>query len=99
MKARLDSPAIYWIMLPAGKPTEDTIDALVGELLAYARLEPRAPAVERVAFDARAALARAVDEVPPRQGVVVALAGGAPLTVVTTRGCPTVNAFPGAPLV
>ena len=25
---RLDQPAIIWVMLPAGKPTEDTIDAL-----------------------------------------------------------------------
>ena len=31
MKARLDSPAVYWIMLPAGAPTEETIDALVGD--------------------------------------------------------------------
>ena len=28
MKAKLDSPAIYWIMLPAGAPTEDTIQEL-----------------------------------------------------------------------
>ena len=28
LHARLDAPAIMWVMLPAGKPTEDTIDAL-----------------------------------------------------------------------
>jgi len=30
MKAKLDSPAIYWVMLPAGDPTEQTIDTLTG---------------------------------------------------------------------
>src|SRR3569623_1135479 len=30
MKGKLDSPAIYWVMLPAGDPTEQTIDALCG---------------------------------------------------------------------
>ena len=28
MAAKLDSPAIFWVMLPAGKPTDDTIEAL-----------------------------------------------------------------------
>ena len=28
MRAKLDNPAIFWVMLPAGKPTEDTIAAL-----------------------------------------------------------------------
>ncbi len=28
MQAKLDSPAIYWVMLPAGEPTDDTIAAL-----------------------------------------------------------------------
>jgi 6-phosphogluconate dehydrogenase len=28
MRARLDDPAIFWVMLPAGKPTDDTIEAL-----------------------------------------------------------------------
>lgn len=28
MRSKLDSPAIFWVMLPAGKPTEDTIAAL-----------------------------------------------------------------------
>jgi 6-phosphogluconate dehydrogenase len=28
MHAKLDDPAILWVMLPAGKPTEDTIEAL-----------------------------------------------------------------------
>ena len=28
MKGKLDTPAIYWIMLPAGAPTEDTIEEL-----------------------------------------------------------------------
>ena len=28
MRAKLDHPAIYWVMLPAGQPTEDTITAL-----------------------------------------------------------------------
>jgi 6-phosphogluconate dehydrogenase len=28
MKDKLDKPAIYWVMLPAGPPTEDTIEAL-----------------------------------------------------------------------
>jgi 6-phosphogluconate dehydrogenase len=30
MKGKLDSPAIYWVMLPAGAPTEQTIDTLCG---------------------------------------------------------------------
>jgi len=30
MKGKLDSPAIYWVMLPAGDPTEQTIDTLCG---------------------------------------------------------------------
>ena len=30
MKGKLDSPAIYWVLLPAGDPTEQTIDALCG---------------------------------------------------------------------
>jgi len=30
MKGKLDSPAIYWVMLPAGDPTEQTIDTLTG---------------------------------------------------------------------
>jgi len=30
MKAKLDSPAVYWVMLPAGDPTEQTIDTLCG---------------------------------------------------------------------
>ena len=29
LPVKLDSPAIYWVMLPAGDPTEDTIKALV----------------------------------------------------------------------
>jgi 6-phosphogluconate dehydrogenase len=28
MRAKLDSPAIWWVMLPAGGPTEDTIGAI-----------------------------------------------------------------------
>jgi 6-phosphogluconate dehydrogenase len=28
MRGKLDSPAIFWVMLPAGKPTEDAISAL-----------------------------------------------------------------------
>jgi 6-phosphogluconate dehydrogenase len=28
MHAKLDDPAIFWVMLPAGKPTDDTIEAL-----------------------------------------------------------------------
>ena len=28
MKAKLDSPAVFWVMLPAGDPTEQTIEAL-----------------------------------------------------------------------
>ena len=28
MKAKLDTPAIFWVMLPAGDPTETTINAL-----------------------------------------------------------------------
>ena len=28
MRGKLDHPAIYWVMLPAGRPTEDTIEAL-----------------------------------------------------------------------
>src|SRR3546814_14567823 len=28
MRSKLDNPAIVWVMLPAGRPTEDTIDAL-----------------------------------------------------------------------
>ncbi|MES2044154.1 MAG: decarboxylating 6-phosphogluconate dehydrogenase [Pseudomonadota bacterium] len=30
MKAKLDSPAIYWVMLPAGDPTEQTIETISG---------------------------------------------------------------------
>ena len=30
LRAKLDSPAIFWVMLPAGDPTEQTIDALAG---------------------------------------------------------------------
>ena len=30
MKGKLDSPAVYWVMLPAGDPTEQTIDTLCG---------------------------------------------------------------------
>ena len=30
MKAKLDSPAIYWVMLPAGGPTEQTIETISG---------------------------------------------------------------------
>jgi 6-phosphogluconate dehydrogenase len=30
MKTKLDSPAIYWVMLPAGAPTEDTIETIRG---------------------------------------------------------------------
>jgi len=30
MKAKLDSPAIYWVMLPAGGPTEQTIETIAG---------------------------------------------------------------------
>ncbi|WP_034158396.1 phosphogluconate dehydrogenase (NAD(+)-dependent, decarboxylating) [Sphingomonas sp. ERG5] len=30
MKARLDSPAIFWVMLPAGEPTEQTIATIAG---------------------------------------------------------------------
>ncbi len=30
MRTKLDNPAIFWVMLPAGKPTEDTIAALTG---------------------------------------------------------------------
>lgn len=29
MRSKLDRPAVFWVMLPAGKPTEDTIAALV----------------------------------------------------------------------
>ncbi|WP_374942400.1 phosphogluconate dehydrogenase (NAD(+)-dependent, decarboxylating) [Sphingomonas sp.] len=28
MQAKLDDPAIFWVMLPAGKPTDDTIETL-----------------------------------------------------------------------
>src|SRR3546814_12654690 len=28
MLSKLDNPAIFWVMLPAGRPTEDTIAAL-----------------------------------------------------------------------
>ena len=28
VRAKLDSPAIWWVMLPAGGPTEDTISAI-----------------------------------------------------------------------
>src|SRR3546814_13041289 len=28
MRSKLDNPAIFWVMLPAGRPTEDTIAAL-----------------------------------------------------------------------
>ncbi|MDF2495944.1 phosphogluconate dehydrogenase (NAD(+)-dependent, decarboxylating) [Sphingomonas sp.] len=31
MRAKLDKPAIFWVMLPAGAPTEDTIQALCGD--------------------------------------------------------------------
>jgi 6-phosphogluconate dehydrogenase len=31
MKSKLDTPAIYWVMLPAGAPTEETIEALCGD--------------------------------------------------------------------
>ena len=31
LAAQLDSPAIYWVMLPAGAPTSDTIDAIAGQ--------------------------------------------------------------------
>lgn len=31
MGPKLDDPAIYWVMLPAGNPTEQTIDALAGQ--------------------------------------------------------------------
>ncbi|MGE6155666.1 NAD(P)-binding domain-containing protein, partial [Klebsiella pneumoniae] len=27
-RAKLDTPAIWWVMLPAGGPTEDTIQAI-----------------------------------------------------------------------
>ena len=30
MKSKLDTPAIFWVMLPAGAPTEETIEALCG---------------------------------------------------------------------
>jgi 6-phosphogluconate dehydrogenase len=30
MKGKLDSPAIYWVMLPAGDPTEQTIETISG---------------------------------------------------------------------
>jgi len=30
MKAKLDTPAIYWVMLPAGGPTEQTIETISG---------------------------------------------------------------------
>jgi 6-phosphogluconate dehydrogenase len=30
MRAKLDSPAIFWVMLPAGGPTDNTIEALSG---------------------------------------------------------------------
>ena len=30
MRAKLARPAIFWVMLPAGAPTDDTIDALAG---------------------------------------------------------------------
>ncbi|MES2056137.1 MAG: decarboxylating 6-phosphogluconate dehydrogenase [Pseudomonadota bacterium] len=30
MKAKLDSPAIFWVMLPAGDPTEQTIATIAG---------------------------------------------------------------------
>ncbi|WBH15954.1 phosphogluconate dehydrogenase (NAD(+)-dependent, decarboxylating) [Sphingomonas radiodurans] len=39
MKGKLDTPAIYWIMLPAGAPTEDTIrdlsaqDCVAGDII------------------------------------------------------------------
>jgi len=29
--SKLDSPAIWWVMLPAGGPTEDTIEAIAGK--------------------------------------------------------------------
>src|SRR3546814_8229783 len=28
MRSKLDNPAIFWVMLPAGRPTEDTIAAI-----------------------------------------------------------------------
>ncbi|WP_256210700.1 phosphogluconate dehydrogenase (NAD(+)-dependent, decarboxylating) [Sphingomonas sp. OV641] len=31
MKSKLDAPAIYWVMLPAGAPTEETIEVLCGQ--------------------------------------------------------------------
>jgi 6-phosphogluconate dehydrogenase len=31
MRAKLDRPAIYWVMLPAGAPTEDTIAEITAE--------------------------------------------------------------------
>ena len=30
MRAKLDDPAVFWVMLPAGDPTEQTIDTLAG---------------------------------------------------------------------
>ena len=33
MAARLDSPAIFWVMLPAGPPTEGTIEAAMEEAI------------------------------------------------------------------
>ena len=30
MRAKLERPAIFWVMLPAGAPTDDTIEALAG---------------------------------------------------------------------
>ena len=30
MRGKLDHPAIYWVMLPAGDPTEQTVNALAG---------------------------------------------------------------------
>ena len=30
MKAKLDSPAVFWVMLPAGDPTEQTIATIGG---------------------------------------------------------------------
>lgn len=34
MRAKLDKPAIFWVMLPAGAPTEETIEALSGDTCA-----------------------------------------------------------------
>jgi 6-phosphogluconate dehydrogenase len=34
MRGKLDRPAIWWVMLPAGDPTEGTIDAIAGQAAA-----------------------------------------------------------------